>query len=119
MKTCHMLTIISHGLYTFEDHFKEFFSESSVLCSSFTPLCYTGAGDLRNHPVIYGNMYFWQLRYHAKIATPLWDIHKRRSKKYIDRVRLDNFFLIFIKSKKNPLLHDILKPRKNEHLPSQ
>ena len=53
-------------------------------------LFYIGAGDPRNHPVIYGNMYFWQLRYHAKIATPLWGIHKLRSKKYSDRVRLDN-----------------------------
>ena len=52
-------------------------------------LFYIGAGDPRNHPVIYGNMYFWQLRYHAKIATPLWGIHKLSSKKYLDRVRLD------------------------------
>ena len=63
---------------------------SFTILSSFTPFCYTRAGDPRNHPVIYGNMYFWQLRYHAKIATPLWGIHKLRSKKYSDRVRLDN-----------------------------
>ena len=85
---------------------RRFFSEISVLCSSFTPLYFTGAGDPHNHPVIYGNMYFWQLRYHAKIATPLWVIHKRHSKKYRDWVRLDKSFLIFIMSKKNLLLHD-------------
>ena len=53
-------------------------------------MCYTRAGDPRNHPVIYGNMYFWQLRYHAKIATPLWGIHKLRWKNYLERVKLDN-----------------------------
>ena len=77
-------------------------------------LFYIGAGDPRNHPVIYGNMYFWQLRYHAKIATPLWSIHKLSSKKYLDK-----FFLIYIYVKKNPLLHVIIKPRKKEHLLSQ
>ena len=79
---------------------RRFFSENYVLFTSFIPLCYTGAGDPRNHPVIYGNMYFWQLRYHAKIATPLWDIHKPRPKKY--RVRLNN--------------SDIIKPKKKESI---